>query len=133
MSGGAREYTMGVMEDSLGSNVPSSGYSSSSNSGFKGKNLYDSSNTTGPDFPEAKYYDIYGYGTAYSDYARGKVGDATKETNGWYNSGTNFFLDTTYPWFVRGGALRLTTRGIFSFDHHHGDGYTNVGSRIVHK
>ena len=37
MSGGAWEYVMAVLEDSLNSNIPSSGRDTQYNSGFTGK------------------------------------------------------------------------------------------------
>ena len=105
MSGGSYEYVMGVMEDSLNSNIPSSGKSSSFNSGFSGKNLNDGTTTTGVAFPESKYYDIYKYGTTYNDgnaYSRYHIGDATTETKGW-NEDYACFVYSSAPWFVRGG------------------------------
>ena len=74
-------YVMGVMQDNTGTNTPMSGYDSSSNSGFTGK-IYASGNFTqysGVSFPNSKYYDLYAYGTSYTDYTRRILGDATGE------------------------------------------------------
>ena len=126
MSGGAWEYVMGVMEDSLNSNVPASGYNTQYNSGFSGKNLSDGTTTTGVSFPEAKYYDIYKYGTTYNDgvaYSRGHLGDATTETKGW-NGDYAYFVYSSIPWFRRGGDYSSGTGvGVFAF--HHYEGYTS--------
>ena len=67
MSGGAWEYVMAVLEDSLNSNIPSSGRDTQYNSGFTGKTTGTVVNITGVSFPQSKYYDIYKYGTTYND------------------------------------------------------------------
>mgnify|MGYP004564110875 CR=1 FL=1 len=116
MSGGAYEFVMGVMEDSLNSNIPSSGYSLQLNSGFTGKTTGTVANITGVAFPESKYYDIYKYGTVWDDYTRYHLGDATTETKGW-NGDYKSFVGSSDPWFVRGGSYseERGTVGIFSF------------------
>ena len=120
MSGGAWEYVMGVMEDSLNSNTPSSGYSTQSNSGFSGKNLNDGTITTGVAFPESRYYDIYKYGT-WNDYTRYHLGDATTEIKGW-NGDSASFVESISPWFIRGGHSNYeTSAGVFAF--HNNDGH----------
>ena len=103
MSGGSWEYVMGVLEDSLNSNIPTSGYSSEYNSGFDGMNLNDGTTTMGVAFPESKYYDIYQYSTDHTDNTRYHLGDATIETKGW-DLAIGAFVSSSYPWFVRGGA-----------------------------
>ena len=91
MSGGAWEYVMGNMKNSSNSFY-------SSNAGF----------TTAPD---AKYYDSYKYdSSSNTTHARGKLGDATKETlatfgsnaGGWYSDYANFPY-SSFSWFIRGG------------------------------
>jgi hypothetical protein len=71
------EYVMGVTYDTAGT-AP----------------YYSSSGFAAGTMPDAKYYDIYTYGTTYNDaaaYTRGKLGDATKEvvkasSSTWYGS-----------------------------------------------
>ena len=104
MSGGAWEYVMGNMKNS--SNAFYSSYA-----GF----------TTAPD---AKYYDSYKYdSSSNTTHARGKLGDATKETlatfgsnaGGWY-SDYAYFPSSNYSWFFRGGGCSLgTNAGVFGF------------------
>ena len=115
MSGGTFEYVMGVMEDNLNSNTPSSGYSIQYNSGLNGKNLNDGTTTIGVAFPESKYYDIYKYGTSNSDYTRYHLGDATTETKDWNGDFKNF-ASSGNSWFMRGGYYSgFTSSGIFAF------------------
>ena len=103
MSGGAWEYVMGNMNNSSNAFY-------SSNAGF----------TTAPD---AKYYDSYKYGTSYTSHARGKLGDATKETlttfgntsGGWYGDSASFPYSSS-SWFHRGGfCFSGTGAGVFYF------------------
>ncbi len=134
MSGGSYEYVMGVMEDSLNSNTPSSGYSTQYNSGFSGKNLDDGTTTTGVSFPESKYYDIYTYGTTNANgaaYSRGHLGDATTETKGWNGDYKNF-VGSSYPWFHRGGYYgNGTSAGVFSFNDPFGHASINFSARAT--
>ena len=103
MSGGAWEYVMGNMNNSSNAFY-------SSNAGF----------TTAPD---AKYYDSYKYGTSYTSHARGKLGDATKETlttfgntsGGWYGDSASFPYSSS-SWFHRGGfCFSGTGASVFYF------------------
>ena len=131
MSGGAYEYVMGVMEDSLNSNTPTSGYSTQYNSGFNGKNLNDGTTTIGVSFPESKYYDIYKYGTVWNDYTRYHLGDATIETNGW-NGDNADFVTSSYPWFIRGGHYgNRTNAGVFAFSINNGPASSYNSARAV--
>ena len=132
MSGGAWEYVMGVIEDSLGSNTPSSGYSTQYNSGYNGKNLNDGTTTTGVAFPESKYYDIYKYGTSNIDYTRYHLGDATTETKGW-NGDSTFFVHSSNPWFRRGGYYYGdgTGAGVFAFLNTYGYALSSTSARAV--
>ncbi|MBS5777856.1 MAG: prepilin-type N-terminal cleavage/methylation domain-containing protein [Acholeplasma sp.] len=107
MSGGAWEYVMGNMKNSSNAFY-------SSKAGF----------TTAPD---AKYYDSYKYdSSSNTTHARGKLGDATKETlatfgstSGWYSDYAGF-PDSSVSWFIRGGFWTSGTgAGVFSFG---GDG-----------
>ena len=131
MSGGASEYVMGVMEDSLNSNIPSSGGSSQYNSGFTGKNLGDNTTTAGVTFPESKYYDIYKYGAVSSDYTKYHLGDATTEVKGW-NSDYLSIVSSGGPWFIRGGFYGGgTSAGVFAFFYHYGRAYTGDSARAT--
>ncbi len=104
MAGGAWDRVMGNMKNSSNTFY-------SSNAGF----------TTAPD---AKYYDSYKYdSSSNTTHARGKLGDATKETlatfgntsGGWY-SDYAYFPSSSYSWFFRGGGCSLgTNAGVFGF------------------
>ena len=118
MSGGDWEYVMGNM-------VNSSGNFYSSNSGLTTIN--------------SKYSDSYAYGTAGLSHARGKLGDATKETlkifgnvnGGWYGENT-FFPNSGYPWFIRGGYWNNgATAGIYGFNLDSGVASTGYSFRAV--
>ena len=131
MSGGAREYVMAVLEDSLNSNIPVSGNSSEYNSGFNGKNLNDGTTTTGVSFPESKYYDIYKYGTSSTDYTRYHLGDATTETKGWNKDQANFVY-ASYSWFERGCDWYFgASAGVFAFGSAGGNASSNYSFRSV--
>ena len=104
MSGGAWEYVMGNMKNSSNAFY-------SSNAGF----------TTAPD---SKYYDSYKYdSSSNTTHARGKLGDATKETlatfgsgtGGWYSDYAGFPYSSS-SWFLRGGVYSGgTNAGVFYF------------------
>ena len=131
MSGGAEEYVMGVIEDSLGSNIPSSGGSPQSNSGFTGKTTGTVSNVTGVPFPESKYYDIYKYGTVWNDYTRYHLGDATIETKEW-NSSSALFIQNDVPWFLRGGYSGSgASAGVLTFSYTYGNANSISSARAV--
>ena len=103
MSGGNTEYVMGNMVDSSGNFYPSS---------------------SGLTKPDGKYFDSYAYfASSSTDHARGKLGDATKETlktfgnssGGWYGDYTSLPSSTT-SWFHRGGLYSYSTgAGLFNF------------------
>ncbi|MEG0026531.1 MAG: hypothetical protein RR732_04680, partial [Bacilli bacterium] len=141
MSGGAYEYTMGVLADPNGK--PRSGYTSRSytetqingltgitsvageyNSGYNGM-VYGKSElgeilykTNGESFPHEKYYTLYQASTA----CGGKkcLGKALIETNNWYGN-FNYFILVSNPWFIRGGYYNFTPgSGLFSFNYNHG-------------
>ena len=119
MSGNAWEYTMGNMVNSNG-------------------DFYASSSEFAK-VPEDKYYDKYTYGTSNTAHARGKLGDATKETlttfanstGGWY-SDRSLFVISNYSWFRRGGDYSLgSNSGVFHFFYDSGYNYSNYSSRAV--
>ncbi|MDD3391922.1 MAG: prepilin-type N-terminal cleavage/methylation domain-containing protein [Bacilli bacterium] len=149
MAGGTTEYVMALMEDSTNTETPLSGRNSSYNSGFIG--LYgdgSGSLTTGINFPESKYYDLYEYGTSGLQYQRGKLGDATKEltnfgkstisTDGstryvssWYHN-LGHFTSTLYPWFIRGGSYTYgADAGVFTFVNSYGSTSSAISFRQV--
>ena len=131
MSGGAWEYVMGVLEDSLNSNIPSSGRDTTYNSGFTGKTTGTVVNITGVSFPESKYYDIYKYGTSSSDLTRYHIGDATIETNGW-NGDNADFVNPGNPWFSRGGIYAFgPSAGVFAFYNGYGQAFSAFSARAV--
>ena len=117
MSGGAWERVMGNMKNSSNTFY-------SSNAGF----------TTAPD---AKYYDSYKYDSSSNKtHARGKLGDATKETlatfgntsGGWYSDYAGF-PNSSDSWFLRGGRYNNgTNAGVFNFHNGYGGGDGGDGS-----
>ena len=111
MSGGTWEYVMGNMVDSSGSFYPSS-------SGFES-------------VPDSKYYDSYAYGTTYTDYTRGYLGDATKEVSKW-NNDSAFFVYSDDLWFGRGANYRSgSSAGVFYFSYFDGNAYSSGSFRVV--
>ena len=120
MSGGAWERVMGNMKNSSNAFY-------SSNAGF----------TTAPD---AKYYDSYKYdSSSNTTHARGKLGDATKETlatfgntsGGWY-SDYAYFPSSSYPWFYRAGNYGDgADAGVFRFHLRYGGDYGSDSARAV--
>ena len=121
MSGGDYEYVMGNMVDSSGNFYPSS---------------------SGLTKPDTKYFDSYAYSaSSYTDHARGKLGDATKETlktfgsssGGWYGDGAYLpNAPNSYYWFCRSGEYTLgTVSGVFFFDRGTGGAGTYFSFRSV--
>ena len=103
MSGGAYEYVMGNYNKTVGS------------SGINFGSI------------DSKYYDLY-TGTSISN---GKLGDSTKETQGW-NGDYAFFVDSSYPWFKRGGLyINGSDAGVFFFYNYNGNANSNYSWRVV--
>ncbi len=119
ISGNSFEYTMGNMIDSNGNfYIVSSGFTSA---------------------PEDKYYDKYSYGPANWLHARGKLGDATKETlitfgnntGGWYNDYA-YIVSSGDSWFHRGGFYgNGAIAGAFSFSTNNGSSNNEYSSRAI--
>ena len=126
MSGGNAEQVVGYVNNKFGS------------SGFSSAKIaeYDS-----------KYFDVYNASSAVSTYQYRILGDATGEMGtfkqyldgdnnsrwhtSWYGSYSNF-LESSYPWFVRGGHLKSGSLvGIFNFFDYVGGTNVNFGFRIV--
>ena len=120
MSGGAWEYVMGNINNS--------------------SNAFYSSNAEFTTAPDAKYYDSYKYdSSSNTTHARGKLGDATKETlatfgsntGGWY-SDYAYFPSSSYSWFLRGGFYSNGTHaGVFNFNKGVGGGGSDSSARAV--
>jgi hypothetical protein len=122
MNGGAWEYVMSVTYDTAGT-APYY-----SNSGFAAGTM-----------PDAKYYDIYTYGTTNNDataYTRGKLGDATKEvvktsSSTWYSSYV-YFPYYGNSWFLRGGYFGVgADAGVLRFGGDSGDAASRVSVRLA--
>ena len=150
MSGGTREYVMGVMLDQSGN--PMSGGSSTSNSGFNGTYTLGDSLTTGYNWPEEKYYDSYHYYFRAGDhdidqhYERRILGDATGELgsfqlqtvidytraiNSWYKN-QGVFVFQNLPFFWRGSGYNGgTNAGIFAFSIDSGASSSGWTFRII--
>ena len=123
MSGGAYEYMASLRSETYGS------------SGFDATTLkaYNS-----------KYYDEYDGSSEWTKYSKRILGDATGEMgtfyqklyddytqNSWYVDGS-YFVDSSYPWFIRGGLYSDgVLAGQFYFSHRTGDDDRNVGFRLV--
>ncbi len=125
MSGGAWEYVAAYMPSSRDA------------SGFTSAEL----NTY------AKYLDIYPSNSTITSYNNRILGDATGELgpfyfyadkdnnkryhNNWYGDGS-YFVDSTYPWFVRGGYYdNGVVAGQFNFGRNTGGVDSDDGSRLV--
>ena len=116
MSGGTRESVMGVLADPNGD--PMSGYGSANNSGFNGLLSNYSNYTSGVDFPDSKYYNLY----TDSSY----IG-----TRNWY-SDYCYFADSEYPWLERGGYYyNSISAGLFYYYRYNGESLNNLSSRFV--
>ena len=73
--------------------------------------------------PDTKYYNNYS-GSSYT-------GHALTETNGWYSDDA-IFVNTSYPWFARGGNYNdSTSAGVFIFYYYPGISYSVNSSRFV--
>ena len=126
ISGGAWEYVSAYITGKLGS------------SGF---------NTTTIASYESKYFDTYNSSSNYTTYQYRILGDATGEMgpfknyldgdntsryhSSWYGD-HSYFVDSTYPWFDRGGRYTYgVLTGAFYFNRFTGETDTSVSYRIV--
>ena len=113
MSGGTWEHVMGNMVDTVG-NFYTSG------AGFTSENI-----------PNLKYYDSYSYSAEKKIYTGGKLGDATKETNGWYSDYAGF-ANLTNSWFDRGGNYKNgIDAGVVRFNAYTGGSNSTGSTRAV--
>ena len=74
----------------------------------------------------AEHIDIYS-GTSV---AASHLGDATGETAGWYGDYAGF-VNSSNPWFIRGGYYNATYPGVFLFDKSTGGDNYNNSFRVV--
>ena len=120
LSGGSWKYMMSVIIDSTGNSL--SGRNAESNFGFIGDFGEGEKLENGKEWPENEYYDIYKNNvsnTAYFEYTRRKLGDATggmgpfelvKRTNTISRlinscfSAHSQFISSSNPWFIRGSS-----------------------------
>ena len=131
MSGGALEYVM--VYTTKASTVGGSSDITTIYSDFYTNSAYE------------KYYDKYS-STSYLNYNNRILGDATGEMgpfmskidpdtyshyrSSWYDDYA-YFLDSSSPWFVRGGDWTVGSQtGSFAFDHYPGSAHTHVSFRV---
>jgi len=136
---------MGIMTNQVGQTL--SGSNASNHSGFTGSFGEGESLESGLSWPEEKYYDKYLYGTSYSEFTRGHLGDATvemgpfksviyagnqaRQISSWYADHA-YFVYTSAPWVVRGGGYSHGSgAGMFALDHYYGSVATGIGFRVV--
>ena len=136
MSGGSSEYVMGNIVSNNGTTMMS-GYLTSNNSGYTGIVYASGSYTsyTGAyNYPEAKYYDRYSFGTNANQRQRSKLGDGIKEINnnnyGWYNN-YHYIALNNYPWFTKGGAYNSNYAGLFFSYNGTGNYAYNLSTRLI--
>jgi len=113
MSGGTEEYVMAAHENDGKIIVGMSpNFYSTELSGFNGY-VYQRNSlnnySSGIDFPNSKYYDLY---TTKDAYINEELQHALVETENWYGS-VSLFFSTNNPWVVRGGAYSKSS--IFSY------------------
>ena len=145
MNGGAWEYMMATTYNSAGTSI-SIGRDATYNSGFycgtsptcTYYNTTDNITTGTALLPNAKYYDLYNYGTTNTGaaaYTRGKLGDATKEVvassgTTWYGS-IAYFPYNSSPWFLRGGRCSDgANAGVLAFSTNFGQSSSNYSGRV---
>ncbi len=109
MAGGRTEYMMAVVKnsDNVSINYSLSGFTSA----------------TMPS--DAKYYDLYDYGTTQDDmtaFSRGLIGDATVElfqsgnSKAYWNDDYAYFVYYIHHWFRRGGSANISnSSGVWAF------------------
>ena len=126
MSGGAHEYMASLRNETYGS------------SGF---------NATALKTYNYKYYDTYDSSSEWAKYSKRILGDATGEMGPFYyyqesngssyyhnswNAAYSYFVESSYPWFHRGGDyIRGVLSGQADFSCHTGGASSNVSFRLV--
>ncbi len=124
VNGGAWEYTMGVLEERTGE-------TQELNSGYKGQ-IGDGSFIEGRDWPIKKYYNVYTTNSSITA-CNGSTckGYALNEVANWYDDRATV-VDTTSPWFVRGGTdYGSTNAGVFAYGRRQGYIHSSFTFRIV--
>ncbi|MDO4369623.1 MAG: hypothetical protein Q4C29_03710, partial [bacterium] len=87
-------------------------------------------------YPNKRYYDKYSYGTSYTEYTRGKLGDGSIEMSpssnySWYSDDA-YFPSSSYSWFMRGGSYgNDSSAGLFYFGRGNGGVRSNGSARAV--
>jgi prepilin-type N-terminal cleavage/methylation domain-containing protein len=118
MSGGAMEYVMAAQYNSDNETIglPFTDFTSE---------IVDNANFS-------KYIDKYNYDVnSETDFSRGLLGDATKETSGW-NGDYTYFFNIGVNWLSRGGYYTSgAPAGIFGFNRASGNADYNMSTRIV--
>ena len=126
MSGGTHEYTASYVNGKPGT------------SGFTTATIANN---------DSKYFDIYNASSSVTSYQYRILGDATGELgpfkryvdadntsrghNGWYGEHSDF-IDSSYPWFIRGGYYCYgVLASQFYFNRYTGAVDLNIGFRIV--
>ena len=102
--------------------------------------IFQSGNSGFIEQPDSKYFDLYPNNIESTDFSKGKLGDATKETrkvangntNGWNNDYGYFPYMSSATWFYRGGHASSGV-GAGLFDVRYSSGYTNssIGAHAV--
>ena len=106
MSGGAWEYVMG----NYNNKISSSGFST---------------------LPNSKYYDTYSITSNSSCTIATCGGHALFETANWY-SDYAFFVNSSYPWFIRGGYYdNGADAGAFGSNYNYGSAHSYYSFRLV--
>ena len=126
MSGGTKEYVMGVYTDGTKN---WSGHDSTDNSGFSGCLGNNCSNTyDGLAYPESKYYNSY---TTEANYTTANLQHALVETTGWFGDG-QIFVGSFGPWFMRSGGYSdgSSGAGVFFYYYDYGNSSSVVSSRF---
>ena len=130
MSGGAHEYMASYMD----------GYAKQSLGGV-------SSDVTDIEIAKSQYFDKYSKSSTATSFNQRKLGDATGEMgpfyyyydkdknrrshNAWY-ADLSYFVDSTTPWFYRGGAQYYgALAGQFDFNRDTGGVNISIGSRLI--
>ena len=147
---GMETMVFSVMADENGEPLAGSRFFS----GFNGKFTFPEvvgmeEYTTGIDYPEQKYYELYKYdeSTYNNSFNRRILGDATGEmgpfsahnnmairVSSWYGDSISQYFSDTYPFAVRGFGADVgygTLAGIFSFLGGYGSSDRNLSYRII--
>ena len=131
-AGSAKTVANGAYNTELGKDASTTGtiygiYDMSGGAWDKVMGVYN--NTIGSSgfssLPDSKYYNLYTDDSSYT-------GHALSETKNWYSNHANF-VDTSFPWFIRGGFYNNGTyAGVFNFFFSNGNsGSPNHSSHIV--